>query len=184
MTDGEEHTDVSEDQNVSATESKPDKDDLNKTVAKSEHTKDFESIRSIFSLGFRFSLQRSNSAILSYIPLCCITRYRVSCPDYGKLAFAVFFGFLLRLCVNSDICTLSVPSQRKAEKSKFRIEYTLIAQLLSIFTLSFNFFSRYAVLVPSNLSAARILFAKSNISSAYRITFTPLPSNSLSNLSR
>lgn len=46
-------------------------------------------IRSILSLGFRFSLQRSNSAILSYIPLCCITRYRVSCPDYGKLVFAV-----------------------------------------------------------------------------------------------
>ena len=89
MTYGEEHTDVSEDQNVSATESKPDKDDLNKTVAKSEHTKDFESIRSIFSLGFRFSLQRSNSAILSYIFLCYITRYRVSCPDYGKLVFAV-----------------------------------------------------------------------------------------------
>ena len=42
----------------------------------------------------------------------------------------------------------------------------------------------YAVLVPSNLSAARILFAKRSISSAYRITFTPLPSNSLSNLSR
>ena len=171
MTYGEEHTDVSEDQNVSATESKPDKDDLNKTVAKSEHTKDFESIRSIFSLGFRFSLQRSNSAILSYIFLCYITRYRVSCPDYGKLVFAVclVFSFLLRLCVNSDICTLSVPSQRKAEKSKFRIEYTPTARLFSIFTLSFNFFSRYAVLVPSNLSAARILFTKSNISSALEL---------------
>lgn len=58
--------------------------------------------------------------------------------------------------MNSDICTLSVPSQRKAEKPKFRIEYTLTARLFSVFTLSFNFFSRYAVLVPSNLSAARI----------------------------
>ena len=70
----------------------------------------------------------------------------------------------------SDICTLSVPSHRKAEKPKFRIKYTLTARLFSVFTLSFNFFSRYSVLVPSNLSAARMLFAKRIISSAYRIT--------------
>ena len=62
--------------------------------------------------------------------------------------------------MNSDICTLSVPSHRKAETPKFRIEYTLTARLFSVLTLSLSFFSRYSELVPSNLSAARMLFAK------------------------
>jgi len=79
---------------------------------------------------------------------------------------------------------LSVPFHRKAEKPKFRLEYTLIVRLFSVFTLSFSFFSRYSVLVPSNLSAARMLLARRMMSSAYRITLTPRPLNSLSNLSR
>ena len=66
---------------------------------------------------------------------------------------------LFKVCVMRHI-------HRKAKKPKFRIEYTLIARLFSVFTLSFNFFSRYCVLVPSSLSAARMLFAKRMMSSA------------------
>ena len=47
---------------------------------------------------------------------------KLSALTSGSKSFQLFFGFLLRLCVNPDICTLSVPSHRKAEKPKFRIE--------------------------------------------------------------
>ena len=69
--------------------------------------------------------------------------------------------------MHSDVTTTSVPSHRKAEKPKFRIAYTLTARLFSVFTLSFSFFSRYSVLVPSSLSAARMLLANRMMSSAY-----------------
>lgn len=67
---------------------------------------------------------------------------QLSALTSGSESFQLLFGFLLGLCVNSDICTVSVPSQRKAKKPKFRIEYTLTARLFSVFTLSFNLFSR------------------------------------------
>ena len=40
----------------------------------------------------------------------------------GSQPFQLLFGFLLGFCVNSDICTVSVPSHRKAKKPKFWIE--------------------------------------------------------------
>ena len=45
--------------------------------------------RSNLSSDFRCLLLRNIQAILSYIPLCCVTRYQAFCPDYGKLVFAV-----------------------------------------------------------------------------------------------
>ena len=62
----------------------------------------------------------------------------------------------------------------KPRNLKFRIANTLTTLLLSLFTVSFKFSSRYAVLVPSSLFEVISLFDSSTMSSAQRTHGTPL----------
>ena len=55
----------------------------------------------------------------------------------------------------------------KPRNLKFRIANTLTVRLFSRLTVSFSLFSRYFVLLSKSLSDARLLFARSTMSSAY-----------------
>ena len=69
----------------------------------------------------------------------------------------------------------------KPRNLKFRIANTLTVRLLSLFTVNFNFSSRYFILLSKSLSDAHLLFANNTMSSTYLIQDTPRLMNSLSN---
>lgn len=76
--------------------------------------------------------------------------------------------------MNSDIYAFPFLPNAKPRNLKFRIANTLTVRLFSRLTVSFSLSSRYFVLLSKSLSDARLLFARSTMSSAYLMHGTPL----------